>query len=71
MKRKYILCVRNENEFIVWAKNGKRKKINSFFHAGAWAQGFYLEPLHQSNFFVIGFFKIGSHELFAWAVSKL
>jgi hypothetical protein len=33
--------------------------------------GLHLEPLHQSNFFVIGFFEIGSHELFAQAGFKL
>jgi hypothetical protein len=41
---------------------------NFFFFGGtrAWTQGLHLEPLHQL-FFVMGFFKIGAHELFAQA----
>jgi hypothetical protein len=35
-----------------------------FFSTGVWTQGLHLEPLWQS-FFVKGFFKIGSLELFA------
>jgi hypothetical protein len=37
-----------------------------FFSTGVWTQGLHLESLHQP-FFVIGFFEIGSHKLFAWA----
>jgi hypothetical protein len=37
--------------------------------AGAWTQGLRLEPLHQP-YFCVGFFKIGSLELFAWAGFK-
>jgi hypothetical protein len=33
---------------------------------GVSIQGLHLEPLHQT-FFVMGFFDMGSHELFAWA----
>jgi hypothetical protein len=38
----------------------------SFCGAGIWTQGLHHEPLHQP-FFVMGFFKIGSRELFAGA----
>jgi hypothetical protein len=41
-----------------------------FCGAGVWTQGLHLEPLHQL-FFVQGFFKIGSHELFARAGFEL
>jgi hypothetical protein len=34
--------------------------------SGAWTQGLHLEPCHQP-FFMIGFFKIESCKLFAWA----
>jgi hypothetical protein len=37
-----------------------------FCGAGAWTQGLHLEPFLQPCF-VKDFFKIGSHELFAWA----
>jgi hypothetical protein len=37
-----------------------------FWGTGARTSGLHLEPLHQP-YFCEGFFKIGSHELFAWA----
>jgi hypothetical protein len=42
-----------------------------FSGTGAWTQGLPLEPLHRSNFFVIRFFEIGSHKLFAWVGFEL
>jgi hypothetical protein len=36
-----------------------------FCSTGIWTQGLHLEPPHQP-FFVMGFFEIGSCELFAW-----
>jgi hypothetical protein len=41
-----------------------------FFQDWTWTQGLHLEPLHQL-FFVMGFFEIGSLELFAQASFKL
>jgi hypothetical protein len=40
------------------------KKGFFFFQYGICTQGLHLEPIHQP-FFVMGFFKIGSHKLFA------
>jgi hypothetical protein len=40
-----------------------------FCGTGFWTQGLHLESLCQP-FFVMGFFKIGSHKLFAWAGFK-
>jgi hypothetical protein len=40
-----------------------------FVRTGIWTQGLHLELLHQP-FFVMVFFKIGSHELFAQAGFK-
>jgi hypothetical protein len=44
--------------------------LSLFCSTGVWTRGLYLEPLHQP-FFVLGFFEIGSHELFAWAGFEL
>jgi hypothetical protein len=47
--------------FFFWWYRG----LNSSFHS-FYADALQLEPLHQP-FFVLGIFKIGSQELFAWA----
>jgi hypothetical protein len=41
-----------------------------FCSTGVWTQGLHLEALHQSFLFVMGFFEIGSGELFAQASFK-
>jgi hypothetical protein len=59
----YFLCLFFENLFL----------FALFFWGGgtgAWTQGLHLEPFHQP-FFVLGFLKIGSHKLFAWAGFEL
>jgi hypothetical protein len=49
-----------------------KQKVFFFFFCstGVWTQSLYLEH-STSLFFVMGFFKIGSWELFAWAGFKL
>jgi hypothetical protein len=48
-----------------------------FFSTGVWTQGLHLEPVHEECLTlcvcvcVMGFFKIGFHELFAWAGFEL
>jgi hypothetical protein len=43
-----------------------KSTILFFGSTEVWTQGLHLEPLHQP-FFVKGFFKLGSRELFAWS----
>jgi hypothetical protein len=49
--------------FLVMTWPGSLVFLLLFCSTGVWTQGLHLEPLHQP-FSVMGFFRIGSHELF-------